>query len=68
MKIDVIGVLIRVAERPPIWEKPAYSVYCSCLVYVCAFNFGFEEGMWNLIVLVSIYCFSVYFGIPQNPF
>ena len=39
-------------------------VFCDCLSIcsgVCAsFPFGFEIGMWNLIVLVPDHCLSVY--------
>ena len=33
-------------------------------MYVCAsFPFGFEVGMWDLIVLVTDHCISFYFSI-----
>ena len=31
--------------------------------FLCAFPFGFEGGLWDLIVLVPDCCFSFYFTI-----
>ena len=45
-----------------------FSVYCACLLrtfmnlFVCAsFPFGFEGGMWYLIVLIPDRCLYIYF-------
>ena len=48
-------------------------VYRECLsgteflsvLYVCAsFPFGFDDGMWDLIVLVPGHCLSFYYEKP----
>ena len=43
-------------------------VVCVCVcVCVCAsFRFGFEDGMWDISVLVSEYCLSFYFLSPTE--
>ena len=39
------------------------SILCVCP----SFHFGFDGGMWDLIVLIPDYCLSVYFVyISQN--
>ena len=58
---------IRVAERPPVWERADYSVIlCTSFVnvyqFVCVsfFAFGCEDGKWDVIILIPDYCLSVY--------
>ena len=40
---------------------------CVCFVnfyqcmYVCIYPFGFEGGMYNVIVLIPAYCLFIYF-------
>ena len=46
------------AERPTVWERAyiCFTVHNFFNVYhfVCdSFSFGFEDGMWDLIVLIS---------------
>ena len=36
---------VSIDERPPVWERVVYSV-CLC----APVSFGFEVGMWDLIV------------------
>ena len=59
---------IRVAERPPVWERAVHSVNCTCLSWalvkfcVCpSFPFGIEGGIWNVMVLIPDHCLSIYF-------
>ena len=44
----------------------SYGLLCVSFVYVyhflCMFPFGFEEGMWDLFVLIPDHCLSIYFG------
>ena len=50
-------------------ERTFHSVYCVCVirerlsfVCICFFPFGFESGVWDLIVLVPDHCLSLYFS------
>ena len=47
-----------------------HSVYCACILYQVLYVphslFGFEGGMWGLLVLVPGYCLSIYF--PQSSY
>ena len=59
---------IKVAERPPVWERAVHSVYCACLsrtfINFCVRSsvpFGFEGGMLGLIIIIPDHCFSIYF-------
>ena len=59
---------VRLAERPPIWERAVHSVNCTCLswalvkVCVChSFSFGIDGGMLDVIVLIPDHCLSIYF-------
>ena len=41
------------------------SLLCVSFVSVCvwpSFSFGFEGGMWDVIILVSDHCLSFHFG------
>ena len=47
----------RVAESPPVSERAVHLVYCARFytnvyqfVRVLFFPFGFEEGVWDLVV------------------
>ena len=58
----------RVADCPPVWEKScSFGLLCASFVNilsicVCAsFSFGFEGGMWDLIVFIFYHCLSIYF-------
>ena len=54
-----------VAEWPPFGKYlPSQLVICShCLLSICNFylfpHFGFESGIWLLIVPFPIHCFSI---------
>ena len=59
---------ISVAEFPPVWERAAHSINCTCLSwalvkFVCVLLslFGFEGGMWDVIVLILDHCLSINF-------
>ena len=59
---------ISVAERPPVWERAIHSVYCACLSWECvkfcvcpSFPFGIECRLWDVMVLISDHCLSIYF-------
>ena len=63
-------VSIMVAERPPVWERAVHlhSLYCVCVIRkrlsVCmfvSFPFDFENGLWDVIVLIPDHCLSTYF-------
>ena len=70
----LLPFLIKVAERPPVWERAVHLVNCTCLSWelvkfcVCpSFPYGIEGGMWDLIVLIpdhclSDHCLSIYFA------
>ena len=53
---------VRVAESPPVWERAAYCVTVRIFrerlsIFVCDSSlFGFEGGIWGLIVLVTDHC------------
>ena len=54
---------IRLAKQPPFWKR---AVLCVSFVNVCQFVlsfvlFAFENGMWNINVLISDRFLSVYF-------
>ena len=58
---------IRVAECQPVWERAGHSLYCACLSWsfgkfcVClSLPFGIEGTMWDVIVLTSDHCLSIY--------
>ena len=63
----LLSFSIRVAERPPVWEKAVHSVNCVCLSWalvklcVCPFPFGVEIWLWDVIVLILDHCLSIYF-------
>ena len=48
-------------------KRCKFGLLCESFVnffqmYVCVtFPFGFEDGMWNLIVLIPGHCLSIYF-------
>ena len=49
------------------------SVHCARLMWaffsVCecaSFPFGFEDGIWDLIILVLGYCLSFYFSLHYD--
>ena len=54
-----------------VWERVVNSVYSACLtrmlsVSVCSFYpFGFEDGMWDLIILIPDHCLSICFIISR---
>ena len=57
---------VRVAEIPPVCEKCSFGLLC---VYVCvfaSFPFGFEGGMWDLMVLLPGHSLSFYFASVQE--
>ena len=39
-----------------------YFVNVYEFLCVSSFRFGFEGGMWDLIVLIPDHCHSIYFG------
>ena len=50
------------------WGRSVHSVSCACLssvfveFCVCpSFLFGIEGRMWDVIVLISDHCLSIYF-------
>ena len=59
--------LIRLAESSPVWESLLIRFTVRVLhgrLSICecdSFLFGFEGGMWDLIVLVPDHCFIFYF-------
>ena len=59
MKTDVSAVFNRIAKWPSVWKRAVHSiftlrVFCECLLIcnVVSFPFGFEDGIWDLIVLI----------------
>ena len=41
-----------------------FTVHVLCensSICVCAFHFGFECGMWNLIILIPDHCLSIHY-------
>ena len=55
---------IRVAERPPVWERGSWALVKFCMWP--SFPFGIEGGMWDVIVLILDHCLSIYFEIPDE--
>ena len=60
---------MRMAELPPMWKELfiRFTVYVSFVnvyhLFVSVFfPFGFESGVWDLIVLVPGHCLSLYFS------
>ena len=56
--------LIRVAEIPLVLEKGCtFCLLCMSFVNVLfmrpSFNFGFESGMWYLIIFIPDHCLSL---------
>ena len=42
-------------------ESAVRSVCCACISWAfVTFPFGFEGGMWDLIVLIPDHCLSIY--------
>ena len=70
----LLSFSIRVAERPPVWERAVHPVNCTCLSWalvlfcVCpSFPFGIEGGMWDVIVLIPDHDLSSYFvSVPHQ--
>ena len=58
---------IRIAERPHVWERAVHFANCACLCECftfcvdASFRFGFQGGMWDLIVIIPDHCLSIYF-------
>ena len=61
----------KVAEQQPVWERlfirfTVHVFHESLSVCMSAsFPFGFEGGMWDLILLVPDYCLSTNFSLTQ---
>ena len=57
-------LLVEVARWPPAFEGAVCCVCSVCLSRACcqfvlvSFPFGFQRGMWHLVVSVSDYCIS----------
>ena len=50
-------VLVRVAKGQPVWKRAVHSMDLACPlrianIFYCSFPFGFEGGIWDLIVRV----------------
>ena len=60
----------RVAERPPVWKKNcSFGLLCvsfenvNQIVSVSFYPFCIKGGIWDVIVLISDHCLSVYLGL-----
>ena len=40
---------------------------CVCVCVCVSFPFGFEPGMWDLIVLIPDQCLALYFQLSWLP-
>ena len=81
MKSIFLLFSVRVAERSPNSKRAIHSVYraslsctfikcvcvraCVCVCVCVCFLFGFDGGMWDLIVLISDHCLSFYFSLTD---
>ena len=68
--MDGAAVLVERAEWPPFLGKScSFSLLCVAFLNVfelcvCAsFPFGYEGGMWDLILLIPDYCLCLYLHV-----
>ena len=38
---------------------------CVCVCVCVIFPFGFESGMWDLVVLIPDHCLPIYFSLKR---